>query len=184
MTHSQENVTDLPERVLLVASGPQKSSGHFYLSTSGETGAAIYVPEQRALDAERERDALIGATDQTVRDYLSRKNDRLKEQLAAAEADLEKLRGDILAADAAVVMASQESNALRYKLEQAEAERDAALRDLRALVPLARAALHSWNYVWAKQADPDTQVPQLTLTKMEVAAARVVLARHTEGREG
>ena len=49
-------MTDLPERVLLVASGPQKSSGHFYLSTSDETGAAIYVPESRALAAEQERD--------------------------------------------------------------------------------------------------------------------------------
>ena len=43
----------MPERVLMVPDGASGSSGHYYAATGRGTGIAIYVPEQRALDAER-----------------------------------------------------------------------------------------------------------------------------------
>lgn len=57
---------------------------------------------------------------------------------------------------------------------------DAKLRaKFDALVPLAVAALQSWDYAQGKLTDPAIEVPTLTLTKEQVEQARTILAQET-----
>ena len=158
----------LPERVWLTPD-PYAMSGDWWADgkTVREDGEVPYVPEQRALEAERERDDWKRISDGHF-ERAERAEAKNHDDAVALADKIDDAR------DQALLQIDAQCRALR-------AERDALQSDLKALLPLARAGLNAYDYAMAKQVYGYAEVPVLdSVSIMEsLTAARAILSRET-----